>query len=133
MGVGSAEYWTVVDGALTPAEGKSRSAGQSKEDYGDGEIRYRFSVQGVSQAYLAVRQGSGGAVRAVFRHPAAEGLGNGEHELIFACKGTEVTARLDGKSVSLVNDGQVNLKGRLQFSSPDGVFRISGVDYRPLR
>jgi hypothetical protein len=132
MGADSVRSWTVVDGALMHAEGRSRSAGQSKDDLGDGEYRFRFSIQGSSQASLSVRQGRAGACRAVFRNRSMESLGSAEHELIFRCAALEVSATLDGKPMPLEILGTTQPTGRLQFGATDGILRITAVDFRPI-
>ncbi len=133
MGSEAAQHWTVVDGALVHApDHKLRQAGQSKEDIADGEVRFRFVVQGASQLSFSVRQASGGAVRGIYYRPELEGFAPGEHEFIFTCRGNQISATLDGKPKALQIDGKVLAKGRLQFGTPDGVFRILAVEYRPL-
>jgi hypothetical protein len=128
----SQKWWGVVDGALCSLDVKHYDAGQSREDFGDGEIRFRFVVQGASQLSFTVRQASAGAVRAMFYRPELNALPSGEHEVIFACRGSEITATLDGKAHALQINGKVLPKGRIQFGTPDGVFRVSAVEYRPL-
>lgn len=125
----SAKDWRVVDGALTYVEGRQSQAAQSKETFGDGEFRFRVSIEGTSQFYVGVRQG-GGSVRAVFKRTAA--LLTGQHELVFVCRGLEITATMDGTPLPLELPKEVHPKGRLQFSASDGVFRIHAVEFRSL-
>jgi hypothetical protein len=68
----------------------------------------------------------------MYHRPELEGFPAGDHEFIFTCRGSDISATLDGKPKALQIDGKVLAKGRLQFGTPDGVFRVSAVEYRPL-
>jgi hypothetical protein len=133
LSIDSQKAWQVVDGALCIIEAKFHDAGQVREEFGDGEFRFRFVIQGASQLAFSVRQGGGGAVRAMFYRPELDALAPGEHEFVFTCRGSEISATLDGKGRALVINGKVLPRGRLQFGTPDGVIRVSAMDYRPLR
>lgn len=127
---GSKEHWRVVDGVLMPVQDKNQ-AGQSKLEYGDGEFRYRFTIQGSSSLSLGVRQGAS-SCRISMAKPQIESLGPGEHLLVFTCRGDKVTATMDGKPAAVEVPPQPLPKGRLQFGVPDGTFRILGMEYRDL-
>lgn len=127
---GSKQYWRVVDGALMPVVDKIQ-AGQSKGEYGDGEFRYRFTILGSSSLSLGVRQAAT-SVRISLERNQIGLLGGGEHVAVFTCRGDTVTATLDGKPVPVEGPPQPLPKGRLQFNSPDGEFRILALDYRDL-
>lgn len=133
MSGASAEHWRVENGMLTPAPGQPfPQSGQSRDVFGDGEFRFRFSLQGVGQFYIAIRQGEGGTTRVNVDGPNISKLGNGDHELVFTCRGAQVTATMDGAPVTVGVLGKAPLKGRLQFNSRDGKFGIRSIDYRPL-
>ncbi len=125
----SAPYWKVVDGALMKSTEADQS-GQSGVDYGDGEFRFRFTMQGGTQVYFAVRQGNGWC-RVVFSRPQIQSMGPGEHELIFTCKGSQVSAALDGNPTPVEQNTVLKL-GRIQFNVKDGAFRLLALDYRDL-
>lgn len=129
----SAAHWKVDNGALVHAVAGQDQAAQSREEYAEGEFRFRVSLRNeVSNWYVGVRQGGGGACRVVFYKPEVLAMGDGEHEVIVTCRGSQVSATLDGKPVKVLVDNQVLPKGRLQFNGKDGEFRVLAIDYRPL-
>lgn len=130
LGTYSAAYWRVEDGALLRNPAKDQAA-QSREDFTDGEFRFRFSVQGASQFYIAVRQGDS-QVRFMATRAAMDALEGKIHELIITCKGNSITATLDGVATPLMTLGKVLPKGRLQFNHVEGVFRIHSIDIRDV-
>ncbi|MBV8878837.1 MAG: hypothetical protein JO332_02625 [Planctomycetaceae bacterium] len=130
---GSVPYWAVEDGALIHARGQNdRQAGQSREEFGDGEFRFRVSIRGaMSNWSINVRQQDGCCRLAYFKE-AIGAMPEGEHEVIFTCRGSQVTATLDGRPQKVEVQHQVFPRGRLQWNSRDGEFRLLSVEYRPL-
>jgi hypothetical protein len=123
--------WKVEDGALVHAHGQAdQESGQSREHFADGEVRYRFFQRGeVNALTFAVRENSR---RVVFNRPAVIAMGEGEHEIVFSCRGNEVSATLDGKPISVEAKNPILPKGRLQWNARDGVFRVLSIEFRAL-
>jgi hypothetical protein len=123
-------WWQVVDGALYPVKGNFQ-AGQSKTDFGDGEIRFRFASKGCSLVALSVRQGDGSCRLSIYRS-TLEAMGEGAQEVVFTCRGAQVTATVNGKPMNLELPPKILPRGRLQFGNSEGEFRLLGLDYREL-
>jgi hypothetical protein len=119
--------WAVEGGALVK---QGESAGQSARAFVDGQIRIRFDFEGGSgQIYFAVRQGDAGSYRVNMKdHEVEERV---PHEVIFTCKGADVTATFDGKPAAVDRNGSP-LSGRVQFNGNARRFRVLAFDYRPL-
>src|SRR6185436_9389469 len=81
----AAQVWHVDDGALTRDLTKPDQAAQSREDFGDGEFRFRFVVEKVSGFFFTIRQAAGGAGRVAYSKPMANALSAGPHDLVFTC------------------------------------------------
>lgn len=129
----SASFWKIEDGMLTQVAGQTDSqSGQSKDAYGDAEFRVRLFLQSAGQFYIAFRQTGEGSCRVNIDGPNISKLGNGDHELIFVCRGAQYTATIDGAAVPVGVLGKVAPKGRIQFNSRDGKFGIRSIEYRPL-
>lgn len=122
--------WMVENGALVRPSGSD--AGQSREDFGDGEIRFRFASRNCTHVWFGVRQGEG-IRKADFNLTDLNAMGPGPHELVFLCRGEDVTATLNGKPITLQHQGKKSLKGRLQFNFSQGTFQVLGIDHRPLK
>lgn len=127
---GSRDYWRVVDGALMPVVDKNQ-AGQSRLEYGDGEFRYRFAMNGCSSVTLSVRQAAT-SCRVSMMKTQIQALGPAEHVVVFTCKGDRISATMDGKPWAVELPPAPLPKGRLQFNAPDGDFRIFAMEYREL-
>jgi hypothetical protein len=128
----AAEVWTFDNGTLTRDLSKPDQAAQTREDFGDGEFRFRFTAERCSGAYFACRQASGAQTRVIFSKPALEALAPGPHEIIFICRGLEVTATFDGAAIPVTFEGKVQPRGRLQFNNSEGNFRLLAVEMRDL-
>jgi len=124
--------WQVRDGHLVH-DNSIDNAAQTEEEFGDGEIRFRFELKGVSHFWAAVRQDAkGGSVRTRLDENETAALPEGEHELLFSCRGDKVTIALDGKPRPVEDNGH-SRTGRIQFNSFGGSFRIRSLDYREVR
>ncbi len=123
----SQDHWKVESGALVriPASG---DAAQSREEFGDGEFRFRFEASGGAEARFSVRQGGQGSFTVKVDEPGMDGK---PRELVFVCRGEEVKATLDGRPVSLDATGR-GLRGHLQFGYSGGSVRILSIDRREL-
>jgi hypothetical protein len=128
----AAAVWFVDDGALTRDLSKPDQAAQSREDFGDGEFRFRFTAEKTSGFFFTIRQAGGGACRVSYSKPMADALSAGPHELVFSCRGTAVSATLDGASVPVSVEGTLLPRGRLQFNCSEGSFRLLAVEMRDL-
>lgn len=128
----SVAYWSVQDGAIVKMPNmKENQSGQTRNDFGDGELRIRFTVKGASNLYFAARQGEGG-FKMLWGREEIEKLGTGEHELIFTCRGAAVTATVDGAPAKIDPFGKPPARGRVQFNCLDGSFRMLALDFREL-
>ncbi|HVR87083.1 MAG TPA: hypothetical protein VMU54_22350, partial [Planctomycetota bacterium] len=109
---------------------KDAQAGQSREDFKDGEFRFRMRLGGsVSALSCGVREG---LFRVVFYKAALAALGAGEHEVVLTCRGLEVSATLDGKPTPVDIGGKPPAQGRLQFNYQDEPVEFLSIEYRPL-
>jgi hypothetical protein len=124
--------WHVQAGCLVHDNGVDNAA-QTEEEFGDGEIRFRFEAKGVSHFWVAVRQdGKGGSAGTRLDENETAALADGEHELLFSCRRDKVSITLDGKPRTVEENGHPR-SGRIQFNSFGGSFRIRSLDYRELR
>jgi hypothetical protein len=128
----AAQVWFVDNGALTRDTSKPDQAAQTREDYGDGEFRFRFTAEKTSGFFFTIRQAGGGACRVAYSKPMADALSAGPHELVFNCRGTTISATLDGASVPVSVDGTLLPRGRIQFNCSEGSFRLLAVEMRDL-
>jgi hypothetical protein len=123
--------WPVKDGAITNLPGKDNAA-QTKEEFGDGEVRVRFESRGNSVLWFNMRQ-QGAMGYAVDLKPYPELQNQKEHELLFTMRGPSVIATVDGKPIPVTANGTPS-RGLLQFNcSVDGSLRIKSMDYRELK
>lgn len=125
-------YWLVQDGALVRDVTKSDQAAQTNTDFADGQFRFRFTVQNGTHLYFAVRQAGGGQTRVAFNKPELDALPAGIHELLFTCRGADVSATLDGNPVKVLFEGKALPRGRVQFNVTNGDFRLLAFDMRDL-
>ncbi len=118
--------WKVEGGAIVKS---GKDAGQSAEEFGEGEIRFRFEAEGLDSGYFKVRQGAEGGMSVVFNTSSFAPLAGKPHDLVFTCIGDRVTATLDGSPVSVVADGKPR-SGRLQFNAQGTLLRLLSIDIR---
>lgn len=128
----AASYWLVQDGALIRDLSKSDQAAQTNTDFEDGVFRFRFTIRNGSNLYFAVRQAGGGQTRVVFYKTELDALSSGVHEVLFTCRGTDISATLDGNPVRVFSEGKALPRGRIQFNSAGGTFRLLSFDMRDL-
>jgi len=123
--------WPVKDGYLTNRQGVDNAA-QTKEEFGDGEVRIRFEARGNSALWFNIRQ-QGATGYSVDLKAIPDLQNQKEHELLFTLRGPSVTAAVDGKPIPVTPNG-TPLKGMLQFNcSVDGTLRIKSLEYRELK
>ncbi|MBV8879159.1 MAG: laminin G domain-containing protein [Planctomycetaceae bacterium] len=117
--------WTVDKGALVKAT--MDQAGQTREEFGDGEIRVRFELSGPDKFWVAVRQGPDGSYG---WDGSTAGLAQGKtYDLLFTMKGDSVTAAVDGKPQKLTMNRSPR-KGCIQFNANGRGVRILSVEFR---
>ncbi|MBI3854210.1 MAG: hypothetical protein HY293_00815 [Planctomycetes bacterium] len=119
--------WRAANGALEFITG-SNDAAQSRDDFGDGELRIRFEVKDAERFWLVFRQGTGGGYAVEFE-TNLKSLEGKPHDLVFDAKGDQVTATLDGKPVPLSVTGAAK-SGCLQFNARGKTIRILSLDVR---
>jgi hypothetical protein len=124
--------WRVQNGVLVHDNGVDNAC-QTANDFGDGDIRFRFELKGVGKISFTVRQdGTGGAYALLIDGGEIAGLQGGDHELIFSCRGDSVTATLDGKPRPVERRGRPR-SGRIQFNAFEGIYRLKALDYREAK
>lgn len=123
----SAASWRVEDGALVPVPGGGPA--ETRETFGEGEVRIRFEVQGLESLFFKFLQGADGFYRIAFDEAQLRALEGKPRELVFACRRDAVTAELDGKTVALAKTGQP-AKGTLQFGAAGKSLRILAIEQR---
>ena len=125
-------YWLVQDGALVRDPTKGDQAAQTNTDFGDGQFRFRFTIQNGSNLYFAVRQAGGGQTRVGFNKPDLDVFPAGIHEIVITCRALDISATLDGNPVKVLFEGKSHPRGRIQFNSSAGNFRLLSLDMRDL-
>jgi hypothetical protein len=122
------EGWKFERGALT-YDGTLVNSAQTKFEFDNGDLRIRFEGKGWDSLSFRVRQSERGACGIFFDGVGVRALEGKPHELIFVCRGEQVTATLDGKPIALTETQPVK-NGCLQFNATNGQFRVTGIDYR---
>lgn len=122
--------WRVEDGALVNVGG-AKQAVPTVREFGDGQIRICFENAGSKYWDVKVRHGPDGGIAANFDKPQLEAMGNKRQEMIFTCRGTDVTATINGQPMQLGGEARP-LKGRIRFYVGNGTVRIWSLEYREL-
>ena len=110
--------WQAYNGAIVRVPGQ-KSACQSREAFGDADVRIRFEVERSGTVYFKVRQGPEGHYEVRWNRAQLSTLEGKVLELIFICRGDSVTATLDGSPLSVTNSGTPR-RGGIQFNAPQG-------------
>jgi hypothetical protein len=126
--MGGQGAWRIENGAICNVPGQD-SAAQSAGDFGDGEMRFRFESTTADFLNFCVRQG--GAGQASVELSKNPGLAGKTHELVFRCRGTDISATLDAQSLRVSVSGRP-VKGRFQFNIVGGRLQVLGIDFREL-
>jgi hypothetical protein len=119
--------WKAETGALVYIPGTDDAA-QTREDFGDGEMRIRFEVKDASIVWFNLRQGAASGYSVGWENEI-KSLEGKPHELIFTAKGDQVTATLDGKPIPVSCNGP-SKSGPLQFNAKGKLCRILSIDVR---
>jgi hypothetical protein len=118
--------WKVESGAIVKS---GNDAAQSAEEFGDGEIRFRFEGTGLNSCYFKVRQGGEGGMAVAFDANTSLTLAGRPHDLVFTLSGDRVSATLDGSPVAVVVEGKPQ-RGKLQFNATGSQLRVLKIDTR---
>ena len=102
---------------------------QTDRSFEDGEVRVRFECQDASYLGFNIRLGKTAGFGVSWDRRKIVEMAGAERELIFSCRGEEVTATLDGKPLSVTEHSR-NLSGTLHFGCVGGLLRIRSIDYR---
>ncbi|MCY3023557.1 MAG: hypothetical protein NTW87_31645, partial [Planctomycetota bacterium] len=122
--------WRVENGALVSVPGVQQAVPTVRE-FGDGQIRICFEVVGVKYMDIKVRNGPDGGICAEFDKPQLAAMGNKPQELLFTCRGTDVSATVNGQPMQLGGEARP-LKGRVRFYVGNGTLRVLSLEYRDL-
>ena len=122
--------WKLENGAIVSASSEY-SGGQSRNDYSDGNIRFRFENGAADEISFEVRQNPGVSYRVAFGKAASAAMAGKTHEVIFQCDGGKVTATRDGNSATVTPNGQPR-SGRFRFAVDHGSLKILAIDFQKL-
>jgi hypothetical protein len=118
--------WKVEGGAIVRS---GNDAAQSAQEFGDGEIRFRFEGTGLDSCFFKVRQGGEGGMTVSWNTNSFLPLAGKPHDLIFTLGVDRVSATLDGSPVEVVAEGKPR-GGRFQFNAKGAQFRVLSIDLR---
>ncbi|MCY3023194.1 MAG: PA14 domain-containing protein [Planctomycetota bacterium] len=119
--------WRVDNGALVMIPEK-KTAAQTALEFEDGDVRARFEVKDSSYMQFTARQCDAGGCTVQFDRSQLPGMYGKTHELVFTCRGDDVTATLDGQPVKVEAKGRPR-KGTLQFYARDGTLRVLSIEF----
>jgi hypothetical protein len=126
----SQNAWQVKDGCIANVPGVDNAA-QTSEEFGDGDLRIRLESRSNSSLWFNFRQSGPVYYGVNLRQALGEAANQGEHELIFSCRGSVQSATVDGKPVRVDTTGTPSAKGVVQFNcSVDGSLRIRSIEFR---
>src|SRR6185295_9210021 len=124
---GDAPGWKFENGAVVSIAGVNDAA-QTRETFGNAEIRFRFEAESLDRLWFNFRQGAGVGYN-VSLDSNLKAM-DGKHELLITAQGDKVTATLDGKPTPVVVLG-VAATGWLQFNGTGKRFAVLSVDVIP--
>ncbi len=124
--------WNLEGGALSKIVPAAESAVvRTAGEFADGQIRLRFEAQGANYVEFIVRQGPGGNDMLEFDRPQLAAMEGKPHEVVFTCRGPEITATLDGQPAKLSRRSPAR-RGFVQVSMTGEAFRLLSIDFREL-
>jgi hypothetical protein len=128
------DVWRISNGALVcDPNAKNREAMRTSKLLGDAEVRIRFDIlQDIDRIYFAIRQEEDGRYMVSWTTEQVRELKGRPHELLFVCRGEDVSATLDGNRVPIEPSGRPR-EGCLHFGCSSPGLRIFSIDYRELR
>jgi serine/threonine protein kinase len=120
-----------IDKGMIASDSSEQNAAQTNFEFDNGDLRIRFEVRGVDSCAFRARQSDAGACSLFFDGVQSRQLEGKPHELVFSCRGIQVTATLDGKALALTEVKPVR-SGCLQFNATSGILRIAAIDFRAV-
>ena len=120
--------WKIDKGAIVN-DGTGLNAAQTSFEFENGELRIRFEPRGVDSCMFRVRQGDLGSCGILFDGTQLRQLDAKLHEIVFLCRGNQVTGTLDGKALTLSENKAVR-SGCIQFNATNGTLRVLSIEYR---
>ena len=123
--------WKIDNGAIVSA-GTEYSNAQSRADFSDGVLRFRFENTAADEISFEVRQGTGSQFRIAFSKAECAALAGKPHELLIACDGATVTATLDGNAATVSKPAAPPRTGRFRFAADHGTLRMLNIDLQKL-
>jgi hypothetical protein len=120
--------WKVERGALVNDPNEA-NAGQTVQEFENGELRIRFEGRDLVSIYFAIRQSDRGGYSVLFDKSQIKSMEGRPHELVFVCQGDKVTAFLDGKPATF-SKVEPTRRGCLQFNATGGSLRVLSIEYR---
>jgi len=130
MSKGCKSGWTVEGGVLCKIPTQNNTA-QTLELFEDGEFRIRFEEKGLRQLKICVHQGEQGEDAVLYQGAQLQGLEGKVHEMLFQCRGHDVTALLDGQPVALTGRSAAT-KGHVHIWGEGEALRILSLDHRAI-
>ncbi len=128
---GAPDGWRLQKGELV-TEQPTRDSVQTDRLFDDGEVRVRFVAERTSYLGFNIRLGTTAGYGVSWDRRGVEQMGGAERSLVFAMRGDDVTATLDGAPLPVERRG-ANRSGTLHFGAVGGALRIRSIEFRPLR
>ena len=118
--------WRVENNALVNT-GPEKNAAQTDLEIEDGSLRVRFEIKDAQYAHFTIRQGEQNGYAVTFDRSQVAAMNGKPQELIFVCRGDDVSATLNGQPTTVTAGKTRN--GRLQFYASHGVIRIFSLEF----
>jgi len=122
------DSWKVEKGAIVNKKSEY-GGGQSRKDYSDGILRFRFENTAADEIGFEFRQGDTGKFKISFGKSECAAMAGKAHELVVVCSGAKVTAKLDGKAATVSASGQPQ-EGRFKFTVDHGTLRVLEIGFQ---
>ena len=119
--------WKVENGSLVNTA--ARVAGQTAQEFSEGELKIRFELAGTQNARFTVRQGEAGGYAFKTDRPGVTLVAGRPQELLITMRGDDVSGTLNGQALRPEVSGKPR-NGRLQMSVTDGTMRIVSLEFR---
>jgi hypothetical protein len=125
----SSKGWKIDKGALVN-DGTEANAAQTTLEFENGEVRIHFEPRNIEGLMFRVRQGDWGACGVFFDAAQLRLMDGKPHELLLLCRGSQVTASLNGKPIPLYENKSTR-SGCVQFNPSSGTLKVTSIEYRP--
>ncbi|MHC4501972.1 MAG: SUMF1/EgtB/PvdO family nonheme iron enzyme [Planctomycetota bacterium] len=135
----SRRQWRVADGALETVA--SNGQGFTQRSFADGEIRIRFEARGLNFVSFGVRvdwssKETAYPASVAYREAQAGSMEGKIHEQLFVCRGSRITASLDGRPVPVHFPAKLSANGRIMLwgggKKKESRLRIVSIEFRDL-